>query len=114
MTLILTAMAAAIVLMVCLLFVFHRDFHAGATGNLGLGLVAVVAASRLLGMLEQGPAHVIPPQATLLWIGLALFLGRQACRFLRRYQTGHGWYSGPRPCAPPVASEHQPAPAVAR
>jgi hypothetical protein len=45
-------MAAALVLAVCMLLVLHRDYHAGLFGNLGLGMLALAAATRLAGILE--------------------------------------------------------------
>jgi preprotein translocase subunit SecG len=93
--------AAMVVLAVCALLVLHRDYHAGLSGNAGLGLLALVALSCLTGIIE-GEVR-ITPHAALLWIGLALFLGRHACKFLQRWlHRGPTWYArlSPQPrCA---------------
>lgn len=88
--------AAALVLVVCTLLVLHRDYHAGLFGNAGLGLVAIAAAARLAGILEQGNEMHITPVAVLLWSGLALFLVRHALKFLQRWlHRGPTWYGLP-------------------
>jgi hypothetical protein len=93
--------AAALVLAVCALLVLHRDYHAGFVGNLGLGMLALAAATRLAGILEQGGEVRITPLGVLLWIGLALFLGRHAFKFLHRWRAGGPtWYACRRAEAP--------------
>jgi hypothetical protein len=43
----------------------------------------------------------VTPLGVLLWIGLALFLGRHACQFLHRWRAGGPtWYACRRAEAP--------------
>lgn len=90
---------AGLALIICLLCVFHRDYHAGILGNLGLGMIAIVAASRLLLIIEGGWEAHVTPQGIMLWWGFVLFAGRQLVRFMVRSRTRTGWYQGPRPVA---------------
>jgi hypothetical protein len=102
-------MAAVLVLAVCMLLVLHPDYHAGLFGNTGLALIALAAVTRLAGILEYGSEVHITPLGVMLWIGLALFLGRHACHFLHRWATrGPTWYALRRPDAPRVtrAAQH--------
>jgi hypothetical protein len=104
--LLIVTLASALVFAVCVLFVLHKQYHAGLFGNIGLCLIAIVAASRLASTLELGPEIRISPQGVLLWIGLALFFGRQALRFLWRMRCAADWYQGRnmrRRCEAPAA-----------
>src|SRR3954464_13751450 len=76
--------AALAVVAVCVLFVLNSHYHAGLLGNVGLCLIALVGASRAGDIVEHGLDARVTPQGALLWIGLALFLGRQAWRFMSR------------------------------
>lgn len=91
---ILVFLAAAVVLAVCVLLVLHPSYHAGLVGNLGLAMVALAAASRCAAIAEHGREVYITPQGVVLWIGLALFLGRHAWKFLQRWAlAGPSWYT---------------------
>lgn len=75
--------ASLVVFLVCFVLAFNRDYHAGAIGTIGLAAVAVTAFSRCIELAEGASTN---PRGTLLWIGLALFLGRLTFKFLlRRY-----------------------------
>jgi hypothetical protein len=87
--------AALAVVAICLLFVLNPHYHAGLVGNLGLCLVALAAASRVGDLVEHGLEARVSPQGALLWIGLALFLGRQAWRFMSRLHCAVDWYAAP-------------------
>jgi hypothetical protein len=84
--------ASALVVVVCLIFVLNPHYHAGLIGNVGMCLVALAAASRLGDLVEHGLEARISPQGALLWLGLALFLGRQAWRFMSRLHCAVDWY----------------------
>lgn len=101
----LVLIACVVVFLAALLFVLHRDYHAGFIGTLGLGLIALAAFARAHGIVgqweEQGLEAVrVTPPGVLLWIGLALFLGRQAYRFLTRSWSCTDWYGPPRRVTP--------------
>ena len=85
--------AVAAVFGCCFFLLFARDYHAGAFGTAGLGLVALAALGRLAGLWDRGLESYVSPQGVMLWLGLALFLGRHvlkfACRAARRDGT---WY----------------------
>jgi hypothetical protein len=87
--------AALAVVAICLLFVLNPHYHAGLIGNVGMCLVALAAASRVGDLVEHGLEARISPQGALLWIGLALFLGRQAWRFMSRLHCAVDWYAAP-------------------
>jgi hypothetical protein len=84
--------AALLVVAICLLFVLNSHYHAGLIGNVGLCLIALVGLSRVGDIVEHGLDARISPQGALLWIGLALFLGRQAWRFMSRLHCAVDWY----------------------
>ena len=85
--------SASAVLGCCLLLVFNRDYHAGLVGKIGLGLVALAALSRVGALLEQGAHAWVSPQGVLVWVGLALFLGRHVVRYcIRARRRGPSWY----------------------
>jgi hypothetical protein len=91
--LVLLVVAVIAVLACCLLFVLHPEYHAGVVGNLGLCLIALASFSRLAVLLERGQVAYVSPQGVVLWIGLALFLGRHALKFaLRAARRDSTWY----------------------
>lgn len=67
--------AALIVLVVTVAFTLHRDYHAGFIGTFGLMLLGIGATARLADIWGGG---LVAPFHVLVWVGLALFLGRQA------------------------------------
>lgn len=83
----LLVVAAGTVLVIALLFVFHPHYELGVLGVTGLALIALAAVSRMDGLLERifdGEPLYISPRSLLVWIGVALFFGQLAWRFLRR------------------------------
>ena len=89
----LLVIAASTVLFCCVVLVFYRDYHAGAIGKFGLGMIALAAISRLYGLLEHGINSWVSPQGVMLWLGLALFLGRHVVKFAwRAAKRGPDWY----------------------
>lgn len=89
------ALALAITAICCLLFVFHPEYEVGALGIIGLGIIAVVALSRLESMIEDPDAVYLAPRAVLMWVGVALFFGQLAWRFLKRWRCKDGgWRCG--------------------
>ena len=93
-TFIVVFIAAFVVLCACTVLVFHKDYASGFVGSIGLALIAVSATARLVILLENGISPVrIPNIGVVLWIGLALFLGRLLWKFLNRARTrGPSWY----------------------
>lgn len=86
--------ASFVVFMACAVLVFHREYEDGLFGRLGLGLIALGAAGRFLGLLDlilSGEAEIrFSNIALFVWIGLAIFLARHLYRFLRWRHTGEG------------------------
>lgn len=95
-----TFIACVLVAGAAFLFVFHRDYHAGVLGTSGLAFICIAAASRALSIAEAGFEARVTPQGVMLWIGLALFLGRQAYRFLARWRSCSDWHGPPRHVTP--------------
>lgn len=96
MPLLLLALSIVVTLAVCLLFVFHPEYEAGVLGVFGLGVVAIVAMSRLDSMIEDPESVYLSPRSLMMWVGVALFLGQLAWRFLKRCRARHGsvWRCG--------------------
>ncbi len=93
----LVASAAAVLLCCGVLLFYHREYHAGAIGTAGLGMVALAALSRLSHLIEHGLAAWVSAPSVLLWLGLALFLGRHVVKFAFRAARRDGtWYDGRR------------------
>lgn len=95
--LMLVVVCASVVLGVCLLFVFHKDYDTGLIGAIGFGMVATAALIRLTGALERPDTVTVGPIGLFVWIGLALALGRMAWKFLRRAKLRDcTWYKDGR------------------
>lgn len=113
MTSIVVASAALVVLLVAVFFALHCEYHAGLAGTVGLGLIAIAAVTRgsvIVDVWLEGRLDAqISPQGVMLWCGLALFLGRQAWTFYRRWRKGGGSFytlarrGAPRPMPSPIA-----------
>ena len=84
-------LAAGIVLAVCALLVFHKDYEDGLFGRLGLGLIGLASLARVLGIIEADFGARFSNIALVLWAGLALFLTRHAWRALWRKRRGENW-----------------------
>lgn len=97
-SLIATLLGALVVFAACAFLVFHPAYDDGFLGRLGLSLVAVVAAARILRIVfEVGPAAPTS-LAVMLYVGLALFLTRHTTNFLRRSRNrDHTWYAPQSP-----------------
>ena len=84
--------ALFVIVIVSLLFVFHPDYESGLVGVIGLAMVSVAAVSRIDDLLDRadtlGEVRV-SPRALLAWVGVALFFGQLAWRFLRRTRAHH-------------------------
>jgi hypothetical protein len=89
----LVAAAAAVLLCCGVLLFYHREYHAGAVGFAGLGMIALAALSRIVHLAEAGAHAWVSPASVLLWVGLALFLGRHVVKFVFRHaRRGPTWY----------------------
>lgn len=76
-----------VTLAVCFLFVFHPEYEAGVLGSLGLTLIALVALSRLDAMIADPHGTYLAPRSLLMWVGVALFFGQLAWRFMKRMRS---------------------------
>lgn len=95
--LVLVVVCASVVLGVCLLFVFHKDYDTGLVGAVGFGMVATAALIRVTGALEHPGTVTVGPIGLFVWVGLALALGRMAWKFLRRARRrDRTWYEEAR------------------
>lgn len=94
-TLLVLALALVVTAFSCLLFVFHSEYEVGVLGVIGLGTIAVVALSRLESMIDDPENVYLSPRAVLMWVGVALFFGQLAWRFLKRLRCRDGgWRCG--------------------
>lgn len=85
--------STGIVVACCFVLVFSREYHAGLVGKVGLGFVALAAFGRLAALWDRGLEAWVSPQGVMLWLGLALFIGRHAVKFLLRCsRRGPTWY----------------------
>lgn len=88
MMVILVFIAATLVCGVCVILVFHKSYEDGLFGRISLAVIGLMAAARVLEILEEGSKVDISPIGGLLWLGLALFFGRHLYRFMRWQKNG--------------------------
>lgn len=85
-------LCSSAVLAISLVLVLHRDYEDGLIGRLALSLLGIGALARVLDILFASGPIPFSAIAFLVWLGLALFLGRHLYRFLRWRHTGeHEW-----------------------
>ena len=85
------AFCAAVVAVVCWIFVFHKEYEDGLFGRIGLIVMAFASMARVAALVEADFVMPFNPIAAALWTGLALFLGRQLWRFLRLHRHPDDW-----------------------
>lgn len=86
------AAAALAVFLICLVLVLHPDYEDGLVGRIALATIALAALARFLAIAGGDWQMQFNSIAFLLWVGLALFLGRHLYRFLRWRRAGtHDW-----------------------
>lgn len=88
----LVGMASMFVLGACLMLVFHRDYHSGFCGTIGLGCIAVAAFIRATSIVGGSYNNMMTPLAVFVWFGLALYIGQVLFSFLRRSKRRDNWY----------------------
>jgi hypothetical protein len=85
--------AIIVVLSICLLFVFHPEYHTGALGTAGLSLMGVGALMRFSHLIDSH--RLVSNVEVLVWFGLALWLMQSLYNFLRRCSRKDStWYRG--------------------
>lgn len=89
-TLIVTCLAAVVVMVACVVLATHQQYNTGIVGALGLGMMALAGAARVADAIQREGHIYVSPLAVLVWVGAALFLGRTAVRFLWRYYKRKG------------------------
>ena len=90
----LAGLCAAIVAVICTVLVFHKDYEDGLLGRLGLAVMAIASLARLSHLVEHEFSRNVSPIGVMLWLGLAIFLGRHLYRFLRWRRSGEGDWRG--------------------
>lgn len=84
--------SCVLVLVICTFLVLHPDYEDGLFGRIGLAMLAMGSAARLMGMLTSETGLTFNPIAFVIWIGLAIFFSRHVYRFLRWRKSGeHDW-----------------------
>ena len=76
-------LSALVVMAVCIILVFHKQYEDGLIGRIALGFIAVCAFARIAGLLEGGIEAYVSAVGAVLWIALAAFFGRHLYRFMR-------------------------------
>ena len=87
----LVAFSSAVVLTVSVVLVFHPEYEDGLFGRIALALLSVASYIRLMDLVATDfTRRPFGTVAVVLWFGLALFMARHLCRFLRwKKRTGH-------------------------
>ena len=94
---IITAISAFIVLVVCITLVLHKDYEDGLVGRIALAFLGLSALGRVAGIFEQGFQADVSPVGMILWPALAVFFARHLYYFLRRrYGFGGIWRESDR------------------
>ena len=89
---IITAVCAFVVLVVCIALVLHKDYEDGLIGRLALATIGLASMGRLSSILERGWDTYVSHVGVMLWVGLSIFLARHLYYFLRRrYGWGGVW-----------------------
>lgn len=89
---VLSTLGAIVALSCCVALVFHPDYDDGLFGRAGLVCIGVTAFARVMLVLTVGFPHPTPV-GVLLWLGVALFLGRHTwCFLLRARRRDETWY----------------------
>jgi uncharacterized membrane protein YgdD (TMEM256/DUF423 family) len=83
--------AALVVAISALVLALNPKYRAGIFGTAGLALMGVAASARVVHLLQVEDIETMHPVTILLWVGLALFLGRLCLCFLNR-TTRADWY----------------------
>jgi len=79
----LVVFCALVVFVVCCVLVLHPDYEDGLIGRVALAVIAVASFGRFATVIS-GTSEAVSNVGSLLWIGLAAFLTRHMCNFLKR------------------------------
>lgn len=81
--------SAAVTLAICLVLIFHPEYHDGLVRRLGLALLGLASWLSVLDILQNGWEHrPFSKMALLVWIGLMIFLGDHFYNFLKHLYAG--------------------------
>jgi hypothetical protein len=81
-------LCAALVAAVSIILILHHEYEDGLIGRIalsGLGLGAIVRVTEIV---SHGASLPVTPVGVLIWISLAMFLGRHLFRFIRWKHSG--------------------------
>jgi hypothetical protein len=87
-TTVISGFCAAIVASVAIILILHHEYEDGLVGRIalsGLGLGAIVRVTEII---SHGASLPVTPVGVLIWISLAMFLGRHLFRFMRWKHSG--------------------------
>lgn len=90
----LVMLSASLTLALCLLLVFHPDYHTGPLGVVAMGMIGLAALGRTLQLMDHPDPLRISPIALFLWVGIALLMVSLAWKFLARLRIKNTerWY----------------------
>jgi hypothetical protein len=75
---------ALVVLAICMVLIFHPEYHDGLVRRIGLACLGLASWLRVLDILQNGWEHrPFSKMALLVWIGLVIFIGDHFYNFMR-------------------------------
>lgn len=96
--------AVSFVMVASFYLAWHKHYHSGLIGTVGLAMICIGSTARLSYMLDRCfqseylcEMTRVNPAILFLWVGLALFMGRLLHGFLQRVkckdERSGGWYA---------------------
>lgn len=87
-TTVISGLCATVVASIAIILILHHEYDDGLIGRValsGLGLGAIVRVTEII---SNGASMPVTPVGVLIWVALALFLGRHLRRFMKWKHSG--------------------------